>query len=281
VIGICGGVRHVEQVMGTAVSIDIRGAYPGDDALADVLAWLHHVDETFSTYRPESEISRFGRRELAVGDLTSETRRVLARCLELRSITDGAFDIAAVPAPNGTHLDPSGYVKGWAIERAAAMLEAAGAHVLCINAGGDVAVRGCPPGTPGWRVGIRHPSLPSLLARVVTVTGPAGVATSATYERGAHIIDPRLGAPTTSIASATVVGPDLGTADAYATALFVMGVDGLDWIEERDGYDGYVITHDDTTHWTTGFPADAGRAIPGADPAASPNPPNPPEEGPP
>ena len=127
---------------------------------------MHHVDETFSTYRPESEISRFGRRELHVDDLTSETRAVLARCVELRSITDGAFDIASVPAPNGTHLDPSGYVKGWAIERAAAMLEAGGARVLCINAGGDVAVRGCPVGTSGWRVGIRHPSLPSLLARV-------------------------------------------------------------------------------------------------------------------
>ena len=194
---------------------------------------------------------------------------MLARCVELRSITDGAFDIASVPAPNGTHLDPSGYVKGWAIERAATMLEAAGAHVLCINAGGDVAVRGCPIGTSGWRVGIRHPSLPSLLARVVTVTGPAGVATSATYERGAHIIDPRLGTPTTSIASATVIGPDLGIADAYATAVFVMGIDGLDWIEERDGYDGYVITHDDTTHWSTGFPIDTGRcaAAPGAEPA--------------
>ena len=266
--GICGGVRHVEHVMGTAVSIDIRGTLPADGALGDVLAWLHHVDETFSTYRAESEISRFGRRELHVDDLTSETRSVLARCVELRSITDGAFDIASVPAPNGTHLDPSGYVKGWAIERAAAMLEAAGARVLCINAGGDVAVRGCPIGTPGWRVGIRHPSLPSLLARVLTVTGPAGVATSATYERGAHIIDPRCGTPTTSIASATVIGPDLGTADAYATALFVMGIDGLDWIEERDGYDGYVITHDDTTHWTTGFPVDSDRAAaPGAQPA--------------
>ena len=64
-----------------------------------------------------------------------------------------------------------------------------------------------------------------------------------------------------------MIGPDLGTADAYATALFVMGVDGLDWIEERDGYDGYVITHDDTTHWTTGFPVDSGRAAPGAEPA--------------
>ncbi len=141
--------------MGTVVSIDIRGTPPHNGALADVVAWLHHVDETFSTYRPESEISRFGRGELHVDDLTSETRAVLARCVELRSITDGAFDIESVPAPNGTHLDPSGYVKGWAIERAAAMLEAAGAHVLCINAGGDVAVRGL----PGRHVGLegRHP----------------------------------------------------------------------------------------------------------------------------
>ena len=60
-----------------------------------------------------------------------------------------------------------------------------------------------------------------------------------------------------------MIGPDLGTADVYVTALFVMGVDGLEWIEGRDGYDGYVITHDDTTHWTAGFPVDSGRAGPG------------------
>ncbi len=249
-------IQHVEHVMGMAISIDIRQPLPEAGALDDVIAWLHHVDDTFSTYKHDSEISRFGRGELSITDLSTETEDVLLRCLELTEITDGTFDAFAVPAPNGTTLDPSGYVKGWAIEHAAHILEAAGARNLCINAGGDIALRGTPETGRGWRVGIRHPDQPLQQATVITIDGLGAVATSATYERGAHIIDPRTGEPTTDLASATVTGPDLGTADSYATALFVMGVDGLDWIESQPGYDAYIITHNNTTHWTTGFPHD-------------------------
>ncbi len=250
-------IYHVEHVMGMAISIDIRPPLPLADALDDVIAWLHHVDDTFSTYKHDSEISRFGRGELSTTDLSTETEGVLLRCLELTEITNGTFDAFTVPAPNGTNLDPSGYVKGWAIEHAATILETAGARNLCINAGGDIALRGAPDTGHGWRVGIRHPDQPLQQATVITLTGTVAIATSATYERGAHIIDPRTGEPTTDLASATVIGPELGTADAYATALFVMGGDGLGWIEDQPGYDAYIITHDQTTHWSTGFPREA------------------------
>ncbi len=248
------GVHHVELVMGMAVSIDVRPPVGTHEALANVVAWLHHVDETFSTYKDHSEISRFGRGELAITDLSAETEDILLRCVELTEITNGSFDAFAVPAPNGTRLDPSGYVKGWAIERAAHLLEAAGAENLCINAGGDIALRGTAARGQQWRVGIRHPYQAHHQATVLDLTGPIAVATSATYERGAHIIDPRTGQPTTSLASATVIGPDLGIADAYATAVFVLGREGLDWIEQRNGYEAYIITHDDTTSWSSGFP---------------------------
>ena len=251
---IATGIHHVEHVMGMAVSIDIRPPLPTDDALHDVVAWLHHVDATFSTYKDDSEISRFARGELAITDLSTEAEDVLLRCVELTEITNGSFDAFVVPAPNGTKLDPSGYVKGWAIERAAHLLEAAGGSNFCINAGGDIALRGTPEPEQPWRVGIRHPYEAHQQAMVVEVVGPVAIATSATYERGAHIIDPRTGQPTTSLASATVIGPDLGTADAYATAVFVLGPEGLDWIERQDGYDAYIITHDDTTSWSSGFP---------------------------
>ena len=246
-------IQHVEQVMGMAISFDIREPLPSPDALATVITWLHHVDDTFSTYKEDSEISRFGRGELSAAELNAETAHVLLRCVELKEITNGCFDAFAVPAPNGTNLDPSGFVKGWAIEHAANMLEAAGARNLCINAGGDIALRGTSGDSSGWRVGIHHPDLPLEQATVITVVGTTAVATSATYERGAHILDPRTGEPTTGLASATVVGPDLGIADAYVTAVFVMGIDGLKWIEGQLGYEAYIITHDHTTHWTTGF----------------------------
>jgi thiamine biosynthesis lipoprotein len=248
-------VSHVEHVMGMAVSFDIRPPLPADGALRPVLDWLHHVDAMFSTYKADSEISRFARGQVRVDDLTPDTADVLQTCRELTDVTDGAFDAFVVPAPNGTLLDPSGYVKGWAVERAAAMLQTIGATNFCINAGGDIAVRGT-PGNAGepWRVGIRHPSVPDQFAFVIEVSGPCAIATSATYERGAHIIDPRDGRPTTSIASATVIGPDLGVADAFATAVFVMGEDGLDWMERQPGYEAYIITNDEITMWTSGFP---------------------------
>lgn len=246
--------RHrVEFVMGMAVSIDIRDPDVPGSALDGVVRWLHHVDRTYSPYLDDSVISALGRGELTLEAVDQDMHDVLRRCEELRVASDGIFDVFRIPAPNGTWLDPSGYVKGWAIERAAQMLDRAGCSNFCINAGGDIAARGNPrPGQP-WLIGIRHPDRPDAVAAVVHATGRFAVATSATYERGAHIIDPRTGQPVTTLASATVVGPDLSAADAYATILFVMGIDGLGWIAEQPHYDAYVIDHDGETSWTTGF----------------------------
>ena len=247
------GYHHVEHVMGMAVSIDVRDDVADGPGLRDVVAWLHHVDQTFSTYLLDSPISRLGRGELTLADAGSEIRDVLLQCEALRTVTGGAFDAFVVPAPNGTTLDPSGFVKGWSIERSAEILERHGLHRFCINAGGDVVLRGAPDPTGGWRVGIRHPADPTRLAATFEMVGPAGVATSATYERGAHIIDPRTGEPTAEVASVTIVGPDLARADAYATAVFVKGRAGLDWLGDQAGYDGLIITHDGRQHGTPGI----------------------------
>ena len=251
------GYHHVEHVMGMAVSIDVRddlganaAARPGLDA---VVRWLHHVDATFSPYIDDSPISRLGRAEITLDDVSDEVCEVLLLCDQLAEDTGGAFDAFAVPAPNGTMLDPSGVVKGWSIEHAARILEAHGLTDFLVNAGGDIAVRGRPTAEQPWSVGIRHPDDSGLFAAVLDVVGPVAIATSATYERGAHIVDPRVGRPTTELASVTVVGPDLTFADAYATAVFVMGVEGLEWLTDRPGYDGFVITHDDRTFATAGF----------------------------
>ena len=177
----------------------------GDVHAGRVFAWLRWVDATFSTYRADSEISRLGRGEL--DDPHPLVREVLARCEALRRETDGYFDVRAAG-----RLDPSGYVKGWAVERAAAF----GRGRFLIDAGGDVVLRGA------WRVGIRHPYERDRLAAAITVCDCA-VATSGAYERGPHVVDPHTGRPASGLASVTVVGRDLGTADAYATAAFAAG----------------------------------------------------------
>ena len=247
------GLHHVEMVMGMAVTIDVRDPHVPAGAITEVVDWLHHVDATFSPYKDSSPITKFGRGEITRSELTDEIREVLELCEAVRVDTAGAFDIARVPAPNGTNFDPSGLVKGWSIERSATILESWSATDFCINAGGDIVVRGEPsPGRP-WRIGIRHPDLADKLATVVVGGGPLAIATSATYERGQHIIDPRSGQPATSLASVTVVGPDLTIADAYATAVFVMGIEGVRWLAEHDGYGAFAVTPDGMAHSTSIF----------------------------
>ena len=171
--------RRVEHVMGMPVAVDVRDGERRADALDAVFAWLRFVDATFSTYRPDSDVCRLDRGELALADAHPLVREVLARCERLRGETGGYFDARAAG-----RLDPSGLVKGWAVDRAAALLSEAGARRFCVNAGGDVVVRGGP-----WRVGVQHPRQRDRVAAVLSLTD-AAVATSGAYERGEHILDP-------------------------------------------------------------------------------------------
>ncbi len=241
--------------MGTTVSFDVRDPDARPSAITEVVDWLHHVDAVFSPYKLDSTISALGRGELRFDELTDEVRDVLRLCELMRQETGGTFDVFAVPAPNGTTLDPSGLVKGWSIERAAELLEAEGCHNFCINAGGDISLRGRPGPGQRWRVGVRHPDDPGRISTVIEGAERLAVATSGTYERGGHIIDPRDGLPVTTLASVTVVGPDLTIADVYATAAFVMGEHAIGWIESRPGYEGLAIEHRSSMSSTSGFAA--------------------------
>lgn len=249
-------LHRVEHVMGTAVSVTIVDS--DDRSVVDELfAWFHEVDRVFSPYRDDSTVSRIGRGELAPTDaiVSDDVRDVLQRCGELCAETDGAFDVWSLPAPNGTRFDPCGYVKGWSVHRAVELLDRRGVRAYCINAGGDVAVSGTRRDGQAWRIGIRHPHHAAAIAMMIHVSGSLAVATSGCYERGSHIVDPRNGRTVGEFASATVVGPNLADADAYATALLVMGISGLRWLASRDGYSGCLITHDRRLLSTESFDA--------------------------
>jgi FAD:protein FMN transferase len=243
-----GRLRHAEHVMGTVVSFDVP-AWAGPGALGGAVRWLHWVDATFSPYRDDSDVSRFGRGSLALADCAPELAEVLAACAEVSTLSGGYF----TTTPGG-RFDPSGYVKGWAIERAAAMLTAAGSAQHTVNGGGDVQCVGDRgPGQP-WRVGIAHPLRPGSLALVVCGRDFA-VATSGVAERGPHVINPHTGQPAVGLASVTVVGASLAAADAYATAAFAMGPAARDWIQGLDGYEAYAITAAGAAWQTSGFRA--------------------------
>ncbi len=232
------GAVHVEHVMGTVFSLDLRDPVPTGTVEA-VVAMLHRLDELCSTYRPDSEVSRLRRGELELAHADPEVRTAAELCDQARELTGGWFDAAA-----DGRFDPSGVVKGWAVERAAALLVAAGSSRHSVNGGGDVAVGlGPEPGRP-WRVGVADPLHPgSLLAAVRLETG--GVATSGTAERGGHVLDPRTGRPAGGLAGATVVGPSLLRADVLATAALAAGAVGApDLLVEHPGYEWLLVTDD-------------------------------------
>ena len=243
-------LRHAEHVMGTVVSFDVPAwAADGGAALGEAIRWLHWVDATFSTYLPGSDVSRFGRGEISLAGCAPEVAEVLAACQKLAEQTGGYF--TAYPA--GV-LDPSGYVKGWAVERAATIITEAGSTAHTVNGGGDVQCVGSRPTGDPWRLGISDPFRPGALALVVAGRDFA-VATSGIAERGAHIMNPVTALPAAGLASITIVGPSLTTADAYATAAFAMGpLLARQWTRDAiNGYEAYAILPDGTTWHTPGF----------------------------
>ena len=92
------------------------------------------------------------------------------------------------------------------------------------------------------------------MAAVVEATDLA-VATSGAYARGDHVIDPHTGLPPSGLLSVTITGPELATADAYATAAFAMGERGPAWTAQLDGYEAFSILESGTVLSTPGFPA--------------------------
>ncbi|MGO9909559.1 MAG: FAD:protein FMN transferase [Acidimicrobiales bacterium] len=266
-------IRHTEEVMGTVVTYLVD---PGDCsereltlALRASAEELHRLDELFSTWKPHSPMSRFRRGELEPSDVPVEIIQVLELCSAVKKTSEGWFDPWALEGG----VDPTGLVKGWAIERATALLAHAGVGSALLNGGGDIASAGPhgrgPDGTdaqPGtatattdcsWRIGIQHPWRSGGLACVVDLVAGSSVATSGRYERGEHLIDPFVAsssAPRRRVASATVTGPSLAVADGLATALAVAGEALWGSHPLQEGYESYRIYEDGVEEWTVGFP---------------------------
>jgi thiamine biosynthesis lipoprotein len=237
--------RRAERLMGTVVSL-LAPDGGADSAAADAaFAWLHEAEARFSPFRPESEVGRLisasleaagrvgGREGSGVPEPSPELAEILELCDAIEALSDGAFDIRRHRADRAP--DPTGVVKGWAVDRAGDILAAGGIERFCLNAGGDVLARGGrAPGVP-LRIGVPHPATPGTFA-VVLGAEHLAVATSGTTERGRHIVDARSGSIASGLLLATVVGPALARADAYATAAFAMGIEGLRWCESLPGY---------------------------------------------
>ena len=253
--------RHVETVMAIPMSVDIRSSLLDPEqtarAVADAFAILHADDARFSTFRPDSEVSRINAGVQSVSMASPELAEVRAIAAAAERASGGAF---SERDPAG-RLNLNGVVKGWSAQRAAERMSAAGLTAFCLNAGGDVVVRGGPEPGRLWHVGVRSPLAEVPLA-VLAVTD-AGVATSGTYERGMHLWDTRRAGRRdgTELAGVTVVAESLTTADVLATTVFVLGVDGVTWAAER--YDCAVLAVDPAGRLFSAGPVGALLARPG------------------
>ncbi|MFY1695254.1 MULTISPECIES: FAD:protein FMN transferase [unclassified Solwaraspora] len=203
------------------------------EAIADAVAELRAVDVTYSPLRPNSLVSLLRRGEVAP-EIYPPLADIVDRCLAMRVATEGWFDPWAVPGG----FDPAGMIKGWAVERAASRLRAAGISDYAVVSGGDLTVRGHAPHGGPWRIALFSPAAPGTADRpptVVTMVDGA-IGTCGLTSRHSPVIDPHRGTVVRRESAATVIGPDLAVADGYATALFAAGPAGLHWFPTVDGY---------------------------------------------
>ena len=234
---------RTHSVMGTVASVHVH--HDAELSVIDVAVdalWLEldRLEAVFSTFRESSAISRINRGELHLLDAGAEVIEVVDASTWLEHVSGGAF---RARRPGDTLVDPAGFVKGWAAELAAQCLDRAGLRHWYLSVGGDIQTRGTSGDGSSWRVAIADPNSDDACAirAVVEVSGEA-VATSGTAARGRHLWDGRTGRPADALASMTVVGPHLTWADAFATAAFVMGAEGIDWVANFDGYRALAIT---------------------------------------
>ena len=220
-----------------------------EPAITKVNQYVQHVDEVFSTYKASSAISQLRRGEITIEECEAEVIEVWNLCAYVKDLTDGAFDPWAVDGG----FDPSGLVKGWAADKCAQILQAAGAEHIQVNAAGDLSLRGGFTADKPWKIGVVNPDNRLEILQTFEIQDGA-IATSGNYERGAHISDPHTGMIAIGAKSATVLGPDGAIADALATALMVDGRDGSVWFtsEELSEYSAWVIDRHENVAWSIG-----------------------------
>ena len=230
------------------ITVEIRNKSADEEAFEMIFAYFRYVDEKFSTYKETSEVMRMNRGEITKDECTEDMKTVLALSEETKKDSNGYFDIMQ----RGI-CDPSGLVKGWAINNAAILLDQRGFSDFFIDVGGDIQTRSAEDTPQYWSIGIKNPLNTEEIIKVVYLKNE-GIATSGTSARGQHIYNPKAeAAPINDIKSITVIGPNVYEADRFATAAFAMGKQGIAFIETLPGLEGYMVQSDGTALLSSGF----------------------------
>lgn len=241
-------MKETRILMDMPMTVEVIGTTVTKTVISQVFDYFIYIDNTFSTFKEDSEISRINRGEIKKSDYSNDMKTVFELAEKTKKETNGYFDIMH----NGKY-DLSGIVKGWAIFNAANILKNLGLSNYYVDAGGDIQVSGKNSQQKNWTIGIRNPFNRNEIVKVITVTHE-GVATSGTYIRGQHIYDPHNpDKKITDIVSLTVIGPNIYEADRFATAAFAMGRKGIEFIENLIGFEGYMIDNKGMATFTNGF----------------------------
>jgi FAD:protein FMN transferase len=211
------------------------------------------------TIAPLMRLWNFGSENVSIPD--EEELAEARKLVNFLKVQLNAADSSVFLTDTGAELDLGGIAKGYIVDRAVDILIAQGITSASIDGGGDIRVIGSKPGGNPWRIGVRHPRDRREIIAIVNLHNQA-IVTSGDYERFFvvddvryhHILDPATGMPARGIISVTVIAPDAFTADAWSTALFVLGLEaGMKLIEELPEIEAILITDDEEVHISSGL----------------------------
>lgn len=173
-------------------------------------------------------------------------------------LVDSAAQTLKLRTPR-TRISLGGIAKGYAVDRAAKVLDEAGLRAYFVQAGGDLFARGTKPDGTGWQAGVRDPRGPDGSFFAMLPLSDHAFSTAGDYERSYvtggkryhHIIDPRTGEPATASRSVTIWAKTALIADALDDAVFILGPEkGLRLVEQTPDA-GCVIVDKENTVWVS------------------------------
>lgn len=237
--------------MGMPITIVIRTSdlTRAEQAAHDAFKYLIQIDQRFSPFKEDSEVSAINRGGLKASEYSDQMNHILGLAEITKQDTAGWFDVW-----NNGRFDPCGIVKGWALQEVSQQIKDAGFENFLVDGSGDIQSSGQDSDGP-WQIGIRNPFAPSEIVKVVGLAGNA-CATSGSYFLGDHIYRPlKVKSIGCEIVSLSIVAPNVYEADRFTTAAFAMGEAGIEFVEKQPGLEGYAIDATGTATMSSGWKA--------------------------